>query len=43
MTKEKTKKQIEAEAREKDLIVKGVAIIGVILFLGIFVQNLSAD
>ena len=43
MTKEKTKKQIEVEAKEKDLIVKGVVIIGVILFLGIFVQNLSAD
>ena len=43
MTKEKTKKQLEAEAREKDLILKGIAIIGVILFLGIFVQNLSAD
>ena len=43
MTKEKTKKQLEAEAREKDLILKGIVIIGVILFLGIFVQNLSAD
>jgi hypothetical protein len=38
MTKEEIKK-----AKEKDLIIKIVSLIGIILFVGIFVQNVKAD
>lgn len=53
MTKEKIKRKVgrpskldiqrAKEEREKDLIIKGVVIIGLILFIGIFAQNLLAD
>ena len=53
MTKEKIKRKVgrpskldiqrSKEEREKDLIIKGAAIIGLILFIGIFAQNLLAD
>ena len=53
MTKEKIKRKVgrpskldiqrAKEEREKDLIIKGAAIIGLILFIGIFAQNLLAD
>ena len=38
MTKEEIKK-----AKEKDLIIKIICLIGIILFVGIFVQNVKAD
>jgi|TARA_Y100000015_G_C2351298_1_gene70744 hypothetical protein len=43
MIKEKTKKQLIQEEKEKDLIIKIIGVIGIILFLGIFVQNVRAD
>jgi hypothetical protein len=53
MTKEKIKRKVgrpskldiqrAKEEREKDLIIKGAVIIGLILFIGIFAQNLLAD
>ena len=43
MIKEKTKKQLIQEEKEQDLIIKIIGVIGIILFLGIFVQNVRAD
>ena len=53
MTKEKIKKkrgrpskaelQKRKEAQEKDAIIKWVSVIGIILILGIFIQNAKAD
>ena len=43
MTKGKTKKQIKKEEAEKVLITKIMVVIGIMLFLGIFFQNLWAD
>ena len=53
MTKEKIKRKVgrpskleiqrAKEAKEKDLIIKIVCIIGVMLFIGIFAQNVLAD
>lgn len=53
MTKEKIKKkrgrpskaelQRRKEAQEKDTIIKWVSVIGIILILGIFIQNAKAD
>jgi len=53
MTKEKIKKkrgrpskaelQRRKEAKEKDTIIKWVSVIGIILILGIFIQNAKAD
>ena len=43
MTKGKTKKQIQAEEKHKDFLIKIIAVIGIILFLGIFIQNVKAD
>ena len=53
MTKEKIKRKVgrpskldiqrAKEEREKDLIIKGAVIIGLILFIGIFAQNLLSD
>jgi len=43
MTKEKTKKQLEKEQREKDKLIWSIMLIGIILVIGIFVQNLKAD
>jgi len=53
MTKEKIKKkrgrpskaelQRRKEAQEKDTIIKWVSIIGIVLILGIFIQNATAD
>jgi len=53
MTKEKIKKkrgrpskaelQRRKEAQEKDAIIKWVSVIGIILILGIFIQNAKAD
>lgn len=41
MTKEKIK--IEKEEAEKQLLLRIIALIGVILFLGIFITNVKAD
>ena len=43
MTKEKTKKQLEKEQLEKDKVLWSIMLIGIILILGIFVQNIKAD
>lgn len=43
MIREKTKKKLIQKEKEKDLIIKIMAVIGIILFLGIFVQHLRAD
>ena len=43
MIKEKTKKQLEKEQREKDKILWLVMAVGIALIIGIFVQNLKAD
>ena len=43
MTKEKTKKQIKKEELEKDKLIWSVFIIGLILFIGVFVQNIKGD
>ena len=43
MIKEKTKKQLEKELLEKDKILWSIMLIGIILIIGIFVQNLKAD
>ena len=43
MTKEKTKKQLKKEQLEKDKILWSVMFIGIILIIGIFVQNIKAD
>ncbi len=53
MTKEKIKKkrgrpskvelQKRKEAQEKDTIIKWVSVIGIVLILGIFIQNVTAD
>lgn len=43
MTKGKTKKQIKKEELEKDKLIWSVFIIGLILFIGVFVQNIKAD
>ena len=43
MTKEKTKEQIIKEEAEKDTVIKIVTIIGILLFGGIFVQQIKAD
>jgi len=38
-----TKGKIESSEQEKDMIIKVVAVIGIILFLGIFIQTVEAD
>jgi hypothetical protein len=38
-----TKGKIESSEQEKDMIIKVVAVIGVLLFTGVFAQNLWAD
>ena len=43
MTKGKTKKQIQAEEKQKDFLIKIIAVIGIVLFLAIFIQNVKAD
>ena len=43
MTKEKTKKQLEKEQLEKDRLLWSIMFIGIILIIGIFVQNIKAD
>ena len=43
MTKGRTKKQIQAEEKHKDFLIKIIAVIGIVLFLGIFIQNVKAD
>lgn len=43
MTKEKTKKQLEKEQLEKDKLLWSIMFIGIILIIGIFVQNIKAD
>ena len=43
MTKEKTKKQLEKEQLEKDRLIWSIMLIGIILIIGIFVQNIKAD
>ena len=43
MTKEKTKKQLEKEQLEKDKVLWSIMLIGIILIIGIFVQNIKAD
>jgi hypothetical protein len=43
MTKEKTKKQIEAEQKEKDCLMKAVVIFGILLFTATFIQHLASD
>ena len=43
MTKEKTKKQLKKEQLEKDKVLWLVMFIGIILIIGIFVQNIKAD
>ena len=43
MTKGKTKKQIKKEELEKDKLIWSVFIIGLILFIGVFVQNIKGD
>ena len=43
MTKEKTKKQLKKEQLEKDRLIWSLMLIGVILIIGIFVQNIKAD
>ena len=43
MTKEKTKKQLEKEQLEKDRILWSLMLIGIVLIIGIFVENIKAD
>jgi len=43
MTKGKTKKQLEKEQLERDKVLWSVMLIGIILIIGIFVQNIKAD
>ena len=43
MTKGKTKKQLEKEQLEKDKVLWSIMLIGIILIIGIFVQNIKAD
>jgi len=43
MTKGKTKKQLKKEQLEKDKVIWSVMIIGLILFIGVLVQNIKAD
>ena len=43
MTKGKTKKQLEKEQLERDKVLWSIMLIGIILIIGIFVQNIKAD
>jgi len=43
MTKEKTKKELKKKQLEKDKILWAIMFIGIILIIGIFVQNIKAD
>jgi hypothetical protein len=43
MTKGKTKKQLEKEQLERDKVLWSVMLIGIILIIGIFIQNIKAD
>ncbi len=43
MIKEKTKEDILKEERDKDMLLKLIAVIGIVLFVGVFVQNVAAD
>ena len=43
MIKKKTKKQLKKEEAEKILTLRVVVVIGIVLFVGIFFQNLWAD
>jgi hypothetical protein len=43
MTKEKTKKELKKEQLEKDKMLWAIMLIGIILIIGIFVQNIKAD
>tara|TARA_R110002012_G_scaffold40898_3_gene112396 strand:+ start:120 stop:632 length:513 start_codon:yes stop_codon:yes gene_type:complete len=43
MIKEKTKKELIQEEKEKTLMTKIMVVIGVMLFVGVFFQNLWAD
>ena len=43
MTRGKTKKQLEKEELERDKVLWSVMLIGIILIIGIFVQNIKAD
>lgn len=43
MTKGKTKKQLEKEQLEKDRVLWSIMLIGIILIIGIFVENIKAD
>ena len=43
MTKGKTKKQLEKEQLERDKMLWAIMLIGIILIIGIFVQNIKAD
>jgi len=38
-----TKEKINREEKEKDTIIKTVVVIGIVLVLGIFIQNIKAD
>ena len=38
-----TKEKIKSSEKEKDTIIKIVAVIGILLFVAIFVQNIKAD
>ena len=41
MIKGKTKKQMIKEEAEKDNVIRFIAIIGIVLFAAIFVQNIK--
>ena len=43
MTKEKIKKETRAERKEKDFILKILVVLGIMMFVGIFCQNLWSD
>jgi len=43
MTKGKTKKKTHAEQKEKDLIIKILVVLGIMMFVGVFCQNLWSD
>jgi len=43
MTKGKIKKKTHAERKEKDLILKILVVLGIMMFVGIFCQNLWSD
>ena len=43
MTKEKTKKQLQKEEAEKDKLLWLIIVIGLVLVVGMFVQNIKAD